>query len=257
VSAHAQARTARPRCRPAKGLPLQVRAVRARGSLSRPSARDAVEGGAHVAKRGGQCRARQRIGARRSPGARSARAAARHAAYLRYAEGKAEDFAVARLCGRLQASGDRGGHRCEHEQCQGAVEPGSRRSGREARRPGQSALHSAQGGEMSEAACSFEAAVVDAARTGEWSAGLREHMHGCAACTESARVTAWLADAAARLGRARPAPDPTYIWLRAEIEKRAKEERASIRRRSGIAAVLALAAAGASAAAVLAALPRI
>jgi len=110
---------------------------------------------------------------------------------------------------------------------------------------------------MSEAACSFEAAVVDAARTGEWSAGLREHMHGCAACTESARVTAWLADAAARLGRARPAPDPTYIWLRAEIEKRAKEERASIRRRSGIAAVLALAAAGASAAAVLAALPRI
>lgn len=105
--------------------------------------------------------------------------------------------------------------------------------------------------------CSFDAAVVEAARTGEWPAGLHEHVQRCAECADSARVTAWLADAAVRLGRARPAPDPTYIWLRAEIEKRAKEEHASIRRRSGIAAVLALAAAGASASAVLAALPRI
>jgi hypothetical protein len=108
---------------------------------------------------------------------------------------------------------------------------------------------------MSDSTCPYEAAVVEAARTGEWVNGLRPHVHRCAECADSARVTAWIGDVAAQLGCHQSARDPTYIWLRAEIERRAKEESASTLRRSGIAAVLALTVAGGSAAAMLAALP--
>ena len=75
---------------------------------------------------------------------------------------------------------------------------------------------------MNEAACPYEAAVVESARTGDWRDGLRAHVRGCAACTEAARVTEWLGAVARNLGRDRSTPDPTYIWLRAEIEKRAQ-----------------------------------
>lgn len=110
---------------------------------------------------------------------------------------------------------------------------------------------------MSDNTCPYQAAVVEAARTGEWEASLRAHLHQCTQCADSARVTAWFADAATRLGARQPALDPTYIWLRAEIERRTREENASAWRRSGIAAVLALAVAGGGAAAAFAALPRV
>ena len=110
---------------------------------------------------------------------------------------------------------------------------------------------------MSETACSFETAVTQAARNDMWPPRLREHAYTCTACAESARVTAWLSDAAARLGREEPAPDPAYVWLRAEIDRQASEEQAAIRRRSIVAAVLALAAAGGAASAMVVALPRI
>lgn len=110
---------------------------------------------------------------------------------------------------------------------------------------------------MSESTCRYEAAVVDAALTGVWEKDLRAHVSRCAECADSARVTAWLEDVATRLGRHESAGDPSYIWLRAEIERRAREENASTLRRSGIAAVLGLAVAGGGAAAVLYAMPQV
>jgi hypothetical protein len=76
---------------------------------------------------------------------------------------------------------------------------------------------------MNERACPYEMAVVEAARTGEWTQAQRAHVCACPRCADSAGVTAWMGDVAIRLGRSRPAPDPTYIWLRAEIERRAQE----------------------------------
>lgn len=110
---------------------------------------------------------------------------------------------------------------------------------------------------MSESTCPYEAAVVAAARTGGWGQDLRVHVPRCGECADTARVTEWMQDAAMRLGRQRSARDPAYIWLRAEIERRAREEKASALRRSGIAAALGLVAAGASAAAVLSAMPEV
>lgn len=110
---------------------------------------------------------------------------------------------------------------------------------------------------MSTGTCVYEAAVVEAARTGEWEKDLRAHLLGCAECTDAARVTAWMQDVSVRLGRDQSARDPTYIWLRAEIERRAREENASALRRSIMAAVPSLAATGISAAAVVAAWPQV
>ena len=110
---------------------------------------------------------------------------------------------------------------------------------------------------MSSDMCVYEAAVIEATRTGEWAKDLRAHVLRCAACTDAARVSAWMQDLSGRLGRNRPARDPAYIWLRAEIARRAREENASALRRSVITALLSLAATGISAAAVLAAWPHV
>jgi hypothetical protein len=94
---------------------------------------------------------------------------------------------------------------------------------------------------MNESACPHEMAVVEAARTEEWTQVLRAHIYECAACADAARVSAWIGDVAIRLGRNRPAPDPTYIWLRAEIERRAQEASGPSWPRLGMVTVLGLA----------------
>src|SRR5690606_22676547 len=76
-------------------------------------------------------------------------------------------------------------------------------------------------------------------------------------CADSVRVTEWIGDAALELGRNQPAPDPTYIWLRAELARRAEAEGTSAWRRIGVAAAQGLALGGLSAAAMLAALPKV
>ncbi|HMB74431.1 MAG TPA: hypothetical protein VKQ06_12730 [Gammaproteobacteria bacterium] len=110
---------------------------------------------------------------------------------------------------------------------------------------------------MSDRPCPYETAVVESARTGVWESGLRAHVRGCAACTESARVTEWIADVATQLGRDQSVPDPTYIWLKAEIERRAKVENSLSWQRLGTAALPGLAVGLFAAAAMLAVLSEV
>jgi hypothetical protein len=70
-----------------------------------------------------------------------------------------------------------------------------------------------------------------------------------------ARVAGWIGDLAAQLRRDQAQPDPTYVWLKAQIERRAAEARAASRRRLSFQALVGLAGGLAGSAAVLAALP--
>lgn len=110
---------------------------------------------------------------------------------------------------------------------------------------------------MSDQACPYESAVVDAARTGEWPQSLQAHLCECAECADSARVASWLGEVATRLGRNRSAPDPSYLWLRAEIERRAQAEGALSWRRLGLVSLLGLGVSLAGAAATVAVLPKV
>jgi len=69
--------------------------------------------------------------------------------------------------------------------------------------------------------CPFEDATAAAARGGEWSADLAAHRDGCLRCAELTLVSAALAaDAEVLAADPRPLPDPSVIWLRAEIAAR-------------------------------------
>lgn len=110
---------------------------------------------------------------------------------------------------------------------------------------------------MSIGTCIHDAAVVNASRTGEWDDTLRAHAARCVECAETARVAAWMQDVSFELTRDRALPDPMYLWLKAEIGRRAREGGGSAMRRSGIAAGLGLAAAGAGLVSGLTAFPYI
>jgi hypothetical protein len=110
---------------------------------------------------------------------------------------------------------------------------------------------------MSERPCFREAAVIEATRTRIWSDDLRAHLSECTECSDTARVAAWIGDAATRLGRDQPAPDPAYIWLRGEVERRANKESAVSPFRPGLIVSLGLAVGAACAAVLLLVLPAI
>jgi hypothetical protein len=80
-------------------------------------------------------------------------------------------------------------------------------------------------------------------------------VRGCIECAESVRVTEWLGVVTTELLRDQPAPDPTYIWLKAEIERRAQESVPTSPGRLTAVAFQGLAAGLAGAAAVLAIWP--
>ena len=110
---------------------------------------------------------------------------------------------------------------------------------------------------MNATSCSYEAAVTDAARSGQWTASLRAHVAGCTECSDLVRVAEWMGNVAARVARTHSLPDPTYLWLRAQLEKRADEARAVPRSRVVALALLSLAIGLLAAAAVLAVLPAV
>jgi hypothetical protein len=98
--------------------------------------------------------------------------------------------------------------------------------------------------------CPRTAAVVESARSGRWDERSRAHVDECPACTESARVAAWMTRVAAELGREPLALDPTFIWLKAEVARRAERASRASRRalRAGAIASLTVGLAGAAAA---------
>ena len=106
-------------------------------------------------------------------------------------------------------------------------------------------------------ACPFAVAVLEAARNGQWSESLRSHVCECAQCAETARVAMWMGNVASHLGRDETAPDPTYIWLKAEIEKREQDAARMSLRELAAQTVLNLALTLAAAAALLSIWPQV
>ena len=72
--------------------------------------------------------------------------------------------------------------------------------------------------------CSHEEAVTAAARSGDWSPELKAHRDGCLTCAELTLVVAALATDAEELAAIdAPLPDPTPIWLRAQLASREQQ----------------------------------
>lgn len=67
--------------------------------------------------------------------------------------------------------------------------------------------------------CEHEADVRDLARSNADSPALRAHIDTCAACRETLAVATWMQKLAA-LPVVGPLPDPTHLWLRAEMLRR-------------------------------------
>ena len=79
---------------------------------------------------------------------------------------------------------------------------------------------------MSRSMCPQEAAVLRAARTGEWPEALAAHAAQCRHCREIADTARWM-QALAQSSEKNPAlPDAKLVWWRAQLaEQRAKAER--------------------------------
>jgi hypothetical protein len=104
---------------------------------------------------------------------------------------------------------------------------------------------------MSTEDCPHAAATVESTRTGRWDESLRAHVDTCSECAESVRVAAWMTRAATDLLRDPPALDPTFIWLTAEVERRAEETSGASRHALGALVMRGLAPGLAGAAAAL------
>jgi hypothetical protein len=74
---------------------------------------------------------------------------------------------------------------------------------------------------MTDHRCPFEAAVSQAARSGDWNEELRAHRVECRTCAEQTLVVAALAaDAEDLTNLESPLPDPGVIWFRAQLADR-------------------------------------
>ncbi len=99
---------------------------------------------------------------------------------------------------------------------------------------------------MSDTRCPYEEKVADAARSGEWNSELAAHRDGCMTCAEVTLVTAALADDAEMLmDESLALPDPTLIWMRAQLARREHDFKRATRaivwvQRATIAVVMAV-----------------
>jgi len=94
--------------------------------------------------------------------------------------------------------------------------------------------------------CPHEQAVTVAARSGDWSPELKAHRDGCLICAELTLVVAALATDAEELAAIdAPLPDPTPIWLRAQLASREQQFQRATRaivwvQRAAVAVILAV-----------------
>jgi hypothetical protein len=99
---------------------------------------------------------------------------------------------------------------------------------------------------MSARTCPHEEAVLQAARSGDWSPELKAHRESCMACAELTLVVATLAADADELKTIdAPLPDPSALWLRASLASREREFQRATRaivwvQRAAIAVALAI-----------------
>jgi hypothetical protein len=76
--------------------------------------------------------------------------------------------------------------------------------------------------------CRFERDVLNASRHDRWTDALREHARSCETCSAAAAVSSWMDDFSSRDDRAHSLPDPSVVWLKAQLLGRhAAVERAS------------------------------
>lgn len=76
--------------------------------------------------------------------------------------------------------------------------------------------------------CRLEADVIRAAEEGSWTDALRRHVAECADCEAASAVARWMSDFSRVDERKHILPDPTVLWLKAQIMRGATGvERAS------------------------------
>jgi hypothetical protein len=76
--------------------------------------------------------------------------------------------------------------------------------------------------------CPMERDVIRAAANDAWPEALRAHVSTCEDCTAAAEVATWMQGFAADDVREHPLPDPSVLWLKAQLlRSSATVERAS------------------------------
>lgn len=65
--------------------------------------------------------------------------------------------------------------------------------------------------------CAYESNVLEAAESGRWTESLRAHVASCETCEAAASVAQWMADFAKQDDREHILPDPTVVWLKAQL----------------------------------------
>jgi hypothetical protein len=79
---------------------------------------------------------------------------------------------------------------------------------------------------MKQANCSQEAAVLEAAQSGNWQEPLREHAAGCAVCREAVATWRWMHELAGDSGGEGELPDAALVWRRAQLLEKLNEREA-------------------------------
>jgi hypothetical protein len=65
--------------------------------------------------------------------------------------------------------------------------------------------------------CQFDASVVHAATTGEWSEALKVHVTSCAQCSDTMKLVLALHQAAKEVSLPSTLPDSRLIWMKAQV----------------------------------------
>ena len=65
--------------------------------------------------------------------------------------------------------------------------------------------------------CRFERDTIAAAKSGQWTDTLHDHMRTCADCTATASVAAWMDRLGRTDERTQKLPDPSVVWLKSQI----------------------------------------
>jgi hypothetical protein len=78
--------------------------------------------------------------------------------------------------------------------------------------------------------CEREQQVIKATRNGLWASWLRDHLRGCALCTQTELIAASLQEDVAKVQRGVELPPAGLVWRRAQIRRRERALQRATRR---------------------------
>ena len=78
--------------------------------------------------------------------------------------------------------------------------------------------------------CETEQQVIKATRNGLWASWLRDHLRGCALCTQTELIAASLQEDVAKVQRGVELPPAGLVWRRAQIRRRERALQRATRR---------------------------